>query len=47
LAALADSPAAFGSVMEDERTIEEDGWREMVRDAAIFIATIGSGVAGG
>jgi GNAT superfamily N-acetyltransferase len=46
LAALADSPAAFGSVMEDERAIEEDGWREMVRDAAIFIATIGSGVAG-
>jgi GNAT superfamily N-acetyltransferase len=46
LAALADSPAAFGSVMEDERAIKEDGWREMVRDAAIFIATIGSGVAG-
>jgi len=46
LAALADSPAAFGSILEDERTIGEDGWREMIRDAAIFTATAGDGVAG-
>jgi hypothetical protein len=46
LAALADSPSAFGSVMEDEQTIEEDGWRKMVRDAAIFTATAGDRAAG-
>jgi hypothetical protein len=34
LTALVDSPAAFGSAVEDERAITEDRWREMVRDAA-------------
>ena len=46
LAALADSPAAFGSAVEDERVIAEDGWRELVRNAAVFVATAGDGVAG-
>jgi GNAT superfamily N-acetyltransferase len=46
LAALADSPASFGSAVEDERVIAEDGWRELVRDAAVFVATAGDGVAG-
>jgi GNAT superfamily N-acetyltransferase len=41
LAALADSPTAFGSTMEDERAIAEDRWREMVRSAAVFVATAG------
>lgn len=46
LAALADSPAAFGSAVEDERAIGEDRWREMIRTAAIFIATVEGDVAG-
>ena len=39
LAALADSPAAFAAAIKDEQTIQEDRWREMVRNAAIFVAT--------
>jgi GNAT superfamily N-acetyltransferase len=46
LTALVDSPAAFGSAVEDERAITEDRWREMVRDAAVFVATAGDEVAG-
>jgi GNAT superfamily N-acetyltransferase len=46
LAALADSPAAFGSAAEDARVIPEEGWREMLRGAAIFVAATGDGAAG-
>jgi hypothetical protein len=46
LVALSDSPAAFGSAVEDERSITEDGWRELVRNAAVFVASTGGGVAG-
>jgi len=46
LTALTDSPAAFGSAVEDERAIAEDGWREQVRNAAVFVATAGDEVAG-
>ena len=46
LAALTDSPAAFGSAVGAERVIPEDGWREQVRNAAVFVATAGDGVAG-
>lgn len=46
LAALADAPAAFGSTREDEQAIQEDGWRAMVRDAAVFVATAGDAAVG-
>lgn len=46
LKSLADSPAAFGTALEDERAIGEDGWREMIRTAAIFIATAEDHVVG-
>jgi len=46
LAALADSPAASGSSVKDERAIAEDGWRELIRNAAVFVATAGDGAAG-
>lgn len=46
LESLADAPAAFGAALEDERVIGEDGWREMIRTAAIFIATVEGQVVG-
>jgi GNAT superfamily N-acetyltransferase len=46
LTALADSPTAFGSTVEDEQAIAEDRWREMVRSAAIFVARAGDQVVG-
>jgi GNAT superfamily N-acetyltransferase len=39
LAALADAPAAFGTSPDDARAVQEEDWRAMIRDAAIFIAT--------
>jgi GNAT superfamily N-acetyltransferase len=39
LAALADAPASFAPTLEEEQAIHEDGWRTMVRDGAIFVAT--------
>jgi ribosomal protein S18 acetylase RimI-like enzyme len=38
LAALADSPSAFGSSLEREREYREDEWREWLGTAAVFIA---------
>jgi GNAT superfamily N-acetyltransferase len=46
LAALADSPAAFGSAAGDARVIPEEGWREMLRGAAIFVAAVDDGAVG-
>ncbi|MGA2824926.1 MAG: GNAT family N-acetyltransferase [Streptosporangiaceae bacterium] len=46
LAALADAPAAFGATREEEQAIQEDGWRAMVRDAAIFVAAAGGTAVG-
>ncbi len=38
LAALAESPAAFGSRLEDEQAFDETGWRAWARSAAVFVA---------
>jgi GNAT superfamily N-acetyltransferase len=38
LAALADAPAAFGTTLDQARAIQEEGWRAMIRDTAIFVA---------
>jgi GNAT superfamily N-acetyltransferase len=46
LAALTDSPAAFGSAVEDEKAIAEGRWRELVRNSAVFVAMSGDEVAG-
>jgi GNAT superfamily N-acetyltransferase len=46
LAALTDSPVAFGSTVEDEQAIAEGGWRELVRNSAVFVAMSGDEVAG-
>lgn len=43
LAALADSPSAFGSTLSREREFEESRWRSWVSSAAVFVA-IGDGV---
>jgi len=50
LAALADTPEAFGSSAEQEQALPEDAWRGMIRTAAIFVATAAGtrvGVAAG
>jgi GNAT superfamily N-acetyltransferase len=46
LAALADTPASFAATLEEEQAIQEDGWRTMVRDAAIFVVTVGGTAVG-
>jgi GNAT superfamily N-acetyltransferase len=46
LAALADTPASFATTREEEQAIQEDGWRALVRDAAIFVATAGDTAVG-
>jgi len=38
LAALADSPTAFGSGLHSEVSFDEGRWREWVRSAALFVA---------
>jgi hypothetical protein len=38
LAALADSPTAFGSSLRSEVSFDEDRWRQWVRSAALFMA---------
>jgi GNAT superfamily N-acetyltransferase len=39
LAALGDTLAAFGTTLGEARAVREEGWRAMIRGAAIFIAT--------
>jgi hypothetical protein len=39
LAALADAPAVFGTTLDQARAVQEEGWRAMIREAAIFVAT--------
>ena len=46
LAALADAPTSFAATREEEQAIQEDGWRAMVRDAAVFAATAEATVVG-
>jgi len=46
LAALADTPASFATTLEEEQATHEDGWRTMVRDAAIFVVTAGGTAVG-
>jgi GNAT superfamily N-acetyltransferase len=46
LAALADSPDAFGPPVSEEQGLGEEAWREMTRAAAIFIATAGGTAVG-
>jgi GNAT superfamily N-acetyltransferase len=41
LAALADSPTAFGSGAAQEEALSENDWRAMTRTAAIFVAAAG------
>ncbi len=38
LAALADSPSAFGSSLEREQQYDEERWREWSRNVATFLA---------
>jgi GNAT superfamily N-acetyltransferase len=46
LAALADSPDAFGASASEEQQLGEEAWRQMTRAAAIFIATAGGTAVG-
>jgi GNAT superfamily N-acetyltransferase len=53
LAALAESPSAFGSTLVEENTYDETDWREWCRDTATFLAVhdgvpigIAAGIAG-
>lgn len=39
LSALADSPASFGSKLEEEQGFAESDWREWTTSAAVFIAS--------
>jgi len=50
LAALADSPSAFGSTLEREQQYDEQRWREWSRNVATFLAFrdgVPVGMAGG
>jgi len=50
LAALAESPTAFGSTALREQDFDEDRWRAWARSAAIFVALAGElpvGIAAG
>jgi GNAT superfamily N-acetyltransferase len=50
LAALAESPRAFGSTLAEERQYDEDDWRAWCRDTATFVAVRGRlpiGIAAG
>ena len=38
LAALADSPEAFGSTLDKEQAYGEEDWRDWLRTSAVFIA---------
>jgi GNAT superfamily N-acetyltransferase len=42
LAALADSPEAFGSTLAAEASYQEDQWRHWTRTAGIFVAYRGT-----
>jgi ribosomal protein S18 acetylase RimI-like enzyme len=46
LAALRDSPAAFGSTLEQELTLREQDWRQRTQSAAWFVARAGGEPAG-
>ena len=50
LAALADSPSAFGSSLEREQQYDEERWREWSRNVSTFLAFragVPVGIAGG
>ena len=50
LAALAESPNAFGSTLAEEREYDEADWRQWCRDTATFLAVQGGepvGIAAG
>ena len=50
LAALADSPTAFGSTLEREQKYDEARWRDWTRNVATFLACCNGllvGIAGG
>lgn len=46
LAALAESPSAFGSTLAKEREYDEDDWRDWCRDTATFLARQGGTAVG-
>jgi GNAT superfamily N-acetyltransferase len=46
LAALAESPTAFGSSLQRERGFDEDRWRAWARTAAMFLAVDGESPVG-
>jgi len=46
LAALADSPTAFGSSLLREQDFDEDHWRAWTRSAGLFIAIVGGSPVG-
>ncbi|MCA1783845.1 MAG: N-acetyltransferase family protein [Dermatophilaceae bacterium] len=50
LAALAESPSAFGSTLAQEREYDDGEWREWCRDTATFLAVLNGvpiGIAAG
>lgn len=46
LAALAETPAAFGSSLRREQDFDEDHWRAWTRSAALFLAVVGGSPVG-